>query len=41
MKKSLFALMLGLAVVACQPAEYDHSGLENDIKDLAGRVDAL
>ncbi|MBR6732474.1 MAG: hypothetical protein IKL91_07145 [Bacteroidales bacterium] len=41
MKKSLFALMLGLAVVACQPAEYDHSGLENDLKDLAGRVDAL
>ena len=41
MKKSIFALMLGLAAVACQPAEYDDSALNNRIDEIAGRVDAL
>ena len=38
MKKVFFALMLGLAVVACEPAEYDDSALKDQIADLDGRL---
>ena len=41
MKKIIFALMLGLAAVACTTAEYDDTAIKEQIADLDGRLDKV
>ena len=38
MKKLFFALFIGLAALACTPAEYDDSAIKEQIKDLDDRL---
>lgn len=38
MKKIIFALMLGLAAVACTTAEYDDTAIKEQLSDLDGRL---
>ena len=38
MKKVLFALMAGLAIFACTPAEYDDTAIQEQINDLDNRL---
>ena len=38
MKKIIFALMLGLAAVACTTAEYDDTAIKEQLGDLDDRL---
>ena len=41
MKKIFFALMLGLAAVACTTAEYDDTAIKEQLGELDGRLDKV
>ena len=38
MKKAFFALIMGLAIAACTPVEYDDTEIKDQIKDLDDRL---